>query len=374
MITQRSEEGSNTQRAGSATSLCVWLGQWGRDAQLTWITGHAPSEPRRLELYLRIQTSTGWLLHPPWLLHSPVLLNAKALYHYDQKAKNQQRTQEKPEKCDRPPRRSRSSDSERRGRRRKRDREHGHRRERGRSEEGRRRGRERNGDGTGWDKYPEDNLEDTECPVCFCTYDNVFKTPKILACGHTFCLECLARINVSSAEIKTLSCPVCRELTEIRHGRDLPQLGNNEDVFRKLPPQMQRAQSVRFERSKGKLVLKKPPPGSSPSKTSLKLPGFDKQQRQVQPGPDLPSGVIEEGIAVVTIIDVGRPPNRMRGRLGRVFHSNRCYYAVVAAIIIVTVALMIVGILTFVVMPNLRIHGAPSPQQGNDFHQNRTDG
>ncbi|KAL7849185.1 hypothetical protein SRHO_G00208080 [Serrasalmus rhombeus] len=356
-------------------------------------TGHVLSEPSRLELYLSIQTSTGWLLQLPWLLHSPVLLKAMSdnterrsgeggqgnlqpnvKPQYDQKAKNQQRTQEKPGKCDRPPRRSRSSDSERRGRRRKRDREHGHRRERGRSEEGRRCGREQNGDGTGWDKYPEDNLEDTECPVCFCTYDNVFKTPKILACGHTFCLECLARINVSSAEIKTLSCPVCRELTEIRHGRDLPQLGNNEDIFRKLPPQMQRAQSVRFERSKGKLVLKRPPPGSSPSKTSLKLPGFVKQQRQVQPGPDLSSRVIEEGIAVVTIIDVGRPPNRVRGRMGRVFHSNRCYYTVVAVIIVVTVALMIVGIFNFVVMPKLRIQGAPSPPQGNNFHQNHTDG
>ncbi|XP_072547625.1 E3 ubiquitin-protein ligase RNF183 [Salminus brasiliensis] len=288
---------------------------------------------------------------------------------YDQKAKNQQEAQEKPRKSDKPPRRSRSSDSERRGRRR----ERGERRERGRSEEGRRRGRDRNRDGKGQEKYPEDNLDDTECPVCFCSYDNVFKAPKLLACGHTFCLECLARINVTSAEIKTLSCPVCRELTEIRHGRDLPQLGNNEDIFRKLPPQMQKAQSVRFERSKGKLVLKKPPPGSRPSKKSLHLQGFKKQQREVQPSQDLPSGVMEEGLAAVTIINVGRPPNRVRGRMGRVFQSNHCYYALVGSIIVVTVALMIVGILSFVVMPNMTIAERP-PQPGSDFHPNHTDG
>ncbi|XP_066497083.1 E3 ubiquitin-protein ligase RNF183 [Hoplias malabaricus] len=285
---------------------------------------------------------------------------------YDQNAKNQQLTQEKQEKNHKPLRRSRSSDSERRGRRR----ERGGKRERGRSEEGRH--RHRNSNGSGRDRYPEDNLDDTECPVCFCTYDNVFKTPKLLTCGHTFCLECLARINVSSAEIKTLPCPVCREVTEIRHGRDLPQLGNNEDIFRKLPPQMQKAQSVRFERSKGKLVLKKPPPGSSPSKNVLSFPGFNKRQGQVQQGQNLPARVREDGLGVVTIIDVGRPPNRVRGRLGRAFHSNHCYYTVVAAIIVVTVILLIVGILTFVIMPNLSFHEAPAKPQGNQ--SNHSDG
>ncbi|XP_076832615.1 E3 ubiquitin-protein ligase RNF183 [Brachyhypopomus gauderio] len=287
----------------------------------------------------------------------------------DQKACSQ-RTQEKPGKHERQPRRSRSSDGERRSRRRERDREREERRQRGRSEE-------RRSHGKGGIRPPEDNLDDTECPVCFCSYDNVFKTPKLLACGHTFCLECLARINVTSTEIKTLSCPVCRELTEIRHGRDLPQLGNNQDIFRKLPLQMQRAQSVRFERSKGKLVLKKPPPGGS--KKSLTLPVFHKQQREGHADHNLPVRAMEEGLAPVTIIDVGRPPNRTAGRFRRTLRSNGCYYIVVITIVVVAVAMMIIGILIFVVMPNLTdIANRPPqvtyPPEGGNMHHNHTDG
>ncbi|KPP73879.1 RING finger protein 225-like [Scleropages formosus] len=246
-------------------------------------------------------------------------------------------------------RRSRSSDAEREGRRaeRRRDREEG--RERGRSEE--RRG-ERGQRST---QAPEEFREETECMVCFCPYDNVFKAPKVLACGHTFCLECLARINVSSPELKFVSCPVCRGLTNLPHGRDLPHLENNKDVFKKMPPEMQRPLSVRFKRSEGKLVLKKAPtkaPGGS-TKSSLILPGFKKKEQagqQVQGG-DPQLGTVELGIAPTTTIDVGRPPSRVRGRLRQIVRSNQCYYVVVAAIIIVTVALMLVGILTFVVLP-----------------------
>ncbi|MCI4386062.1 hypothetical protein PGIGA_G00057740 [Pangasianodon gigas] len=274
---------------------------------------------------------------------------------YDQKDSNQQGALEKPEKCEIPHRRSRSSDSERRGRQREREQEHRGRRERGRSEEARR-GSKRSSNGRGITNYPRDNLDETECPICFCNYDNVFKTPKLLSCGHTFCLECLARINVSSLEIKKLSCPVCRELTEIRHGRDLPQLGNNENVFRKLPPQMQKAQSVRFERSKGKLVLKNAPLTSCFSKKSTVLP----------------VGAIEEGLASTTIVNVGRPPNRVRGRMGRVFQSNNCYYTVVVSIIVIAVALVIVGILTFVVMPNVIL--GKRPPNGDNVEYNMTNG
>lgn len=251
---------------------------------------------------------------------------------------------EKPAKA----RRSRSSDSERqeRGRRRDPDRHHGERRRRGRSEEARRADRSEGESPPGGAVPPQDDVEDTECAVCFCTYDNVFKTPKLLACGHTFCLECLARINVTSAELKTLSCPVCREVTRLPHGQDLPRLGNNLDIIDKLPPDMQRALSIRFKRSKGKLLLKSPPP-SSPTKPSvLTLPVKSRA------APGLAEGgpaAMEQGLGLATVVDVGRPPSRIRGRLRRLFRSDQCYYTVVGSIITVTVLLMLVGLLVFVV-------------------------
>ncbi|XP_024253143.1 E3 ubiquitin-protein ligase RNF183-like [Oncorhynchus tshawytscha] len=255
-------------------------------------------------------------------------------------------------------RRSMSTDSERgegSGRRRERKRDKGLRRERGRSEENRRQDRAGDDSNRKASDPQENDMEDTECVVCFCEYDNVFKTPKLLSCGHTFCLECLARINVTSLELKSLSCPVCRELTNLPHGRNLPQLGNNQDIFRKLPPEMQRALSVRFKRSKGKLVLKKPPPGTTT------LPTLKKQDRQASS--NLQLGTIDQGLA--TVVDVGRPPRRVRGRLRRMFRSDQCYYTVMASIVTITVVLMLMGILAFMVMPNVVLHNGSKPNQGN---------
>ncbi|XP_068592449.1 E3 ubiquitin-protein ligase RNF183 [Cebidichthys violaceus] len=267
---------------------------------------------------------------------------------------------EKPAKV----RRSRSTNSERaeRSRGRERDRHQGDRRQRGRSEEARGRDRKEGESARRKVKPPEDDVEDTECAICFCTYDNIFRTPKLLVCGHTFCLECLARINVTSPELKTLCCPVCREMTELPHGRDLPRLGNNQDIIGKLPPDMQRALSIRFKRSKGKLLLKNPPPKSPPK--SLTLPKKN-QDAPVTAGGDLHLSALEQGVAPATVVDVGRPPNRVRGRLRRLFRSDQCYYVVVAAIITITVALMLVGILAFVIVPNLHRPGHGGNQTSN---------
>lgn len=246
-------------------------------------------------------------------------------------------------------RRSRSTDSER-GRRSERDRSRGARTRRGRSEEAR--GRDRKGGSTRRRKPPEDDVGETECAICFSSYDNVFKTPKLLACGHTFCLECLARINVTSVELKTLTCPMCRELTDLPHGRDLPRLGNNQEIIGRLPEDMQRALSIRFKRSKGKLVLKNPPPNSPSKPTVLSLPKKSPTAQVTAGG----LSAMEQGVAPATVLDVGRPPNRMRGRMRQLFHSNQCYYVVVATIVTITVALMLVGILAFVIIPNMPIH------------------
>lgn len=197
-------------------------------------------------------------------------------------------------------RRSRSTDFDERGRRRDRS----EKRQRGRSEDTRRpdaREQESN-----WEKVkpPENELEDRACPICLSTYDNVFKTPKLLACRHTFCLECLARINVTSPRLRTLSCPICRGLTKLPRGQDLPRLKNNQDILCKLPLEMRRVLSISFKRSKGKLLLKNPPP-SIPPTSHLLTPATKVQGGQVTARG--PLNAIEQDIVHITMVDVGKP-------------------------------------------------------------------
>ncbi|XP_069581110.1 RING finger protein 223-like, partial [Brachyistius frenatus] len=54
----------------------------------------------------------------------------------------------------------------------------------------------------------EESCPDLECSICFSQFNNVFRCPKMLQCKHTFCLECLARINVKSAEPGAIQCPL----------------------------------------------------------------------------------------------------------------------------------------------------------------------
>ncbi|XP_077377966.1 RING finger protein 223 [Festucalex cinctus] len=103
---------------------------------------------------------------------------------------------------------------------------------------------------------PVDGAPDLECWVCYSHFNNVFRCPKMLECKHTFCLECLARINVKSAQPAAIRCPLCRHTTPLpAHG--LAQLATDADVLASLPPAMQRVYSVRFQRSKGKLQIRR---------------------------------------------------------------------------------------------------------------------
>ncbi|XP_061625244.1 RING finger protein 223 [Phyllopteryx taeniolatus] len=102
----------------------------------------------------------------------------------------------------------------------------------------------------------EDGAPDLECWVCYSHFNNVFRCPKMLECKHTFCLECLARINVKSAQPAAIRCPLCRRLTPLPD-LGLPKLATDADVLASLPATMQRVYSVRFQRSKGKLQIKR---------------------------------------------------------------------------------------------------------------------
>lgn len=102
----------------------------------------------------------------------------------------------------------------------------------------------------------EDTCPDLECSICFSQFNNVFRCPKMLQCRHTFCLECLARINVKSAQPNAIQCPLCRGLTPLP-ALGLPRLATDSEVLAYLPATMQRVYSIRFLRNKGKLQVKR---------------------------------------------------------------------------------------------------------------------
>ncbi|XP_040010073.1 uncharacterized protein LOC120804649 [Xiphias gladius] len=102
----------------------------------------------------------------------------------------------------------------------------------------------------------DDTCPDLECAICFSEFNNIFRCPKMLRCGHTFCLECLARINVKSAEPSAIQCPLCRSLTPLPT-LGLPKLTTDSDVLSYLPAAMQRVYSIRFQRNRGKLEVKR---------------------------------------------------------------------------------------------------------------------
>uniref|UniRef100_A0A8C5R7F2 RING-type domain-containing protein n=1 Tax=Leptobrachium leishanense TaxID=445787 RepID=A0A8C5R7F2_9ANUR len=82
-----------------------------------------------------------------------------------------------------------------------------------------------------------------ECTICYLTYDNVFKTPLLLPCSHTFCMECLSRLCLFLKESQSFPCPLCRTSAPIPPG-GVPKMQPNVDVVSQLPPDMQNLQNV----------------------------------------------------------------------------------------------------------------------------------
>ncbi|XP_026568002.1 probable E3 ubiquitin-protein ligase RNF183 [Pseudonaja textilis] len=74
----------------------------------------------------------------------------------------------------------------------------------------------------------------SECPVCWNAFDNVFRTPKLLRCGHSFCIECLAHLSLIAAAQNQLPCPLCRCLTLLPANQKVTELPTNVPLLHKL--------------------------------------------------------------------------------------------------------------------------------------------
>ncbi len=176
-------------------------------------------------------------------------------------------------------------------------------------------------------KPVDDNVElpDLECAICFCQFNNVFNTPKVLQCKHTFCLECLARMNVKSIQPETIQCPLCRAYTPLPDF-GLPKLANDSTVLSYLPAAMQHVYSIRFNRNKGKLQVKRVP-SSAPALTQTASHTLDVGN---------PAGL--EG-------QRGRDGGRERSLLMTVLRAPLCKAFIMSLVAIATVILTIVIII-----------------------------
>ena len=69
-----------------------------------------------------------------------------------------------------------------------------------------------------------------ECEKCFCPWDTETHIPKILACGHTICQNCIYEISkkLLSKEEKLFKCPICNyEIMTITTKEDIMDLKKN---------------------------------------------------------------------------------------------------------------------------------------------------
>lgn len=181
-----------------------------------------------------------------------------------------------------------------------------------------------------------------DCVICFTPFDRLFKLPKELNCGHIFCLECLARISVSSEDVNALTCPICRAPTSLPSGKGLPGLPTRGDLLEQLSSMPAPPGSVRFDRRRGLLYM----PGGSRCGAQL--------------GPKLGASLNTISLSV----DVGRPAPRGPSRMLSL--SGWPFYVALAVALLVTIGLIICGVYIFL-LPSMYVIPVPGPPANHSY-------
>ena len=72
-----------------------------------------------------------------------------------------------------------------------------------------------------------------ECDLCFNQWNSDYRIPKILPCGHTFCLKCLYRkVEKYKKDEEIFKCPNCeRKIEEIKSKKDIYNLPKNTQLL-----------------------------------------------------------------------------------------------------------------------------------------------
>ncbi|XP_062888908.1 RING finger protein 223-like [Mobula hypostoma] len=133
------------------------------------------------------------------------------------------------------------------------------------------------------------SIEGLECTICFSSYDNTFKTPKLLECQHTFCLECLSRLmaTMPAEQAGDIVCPLCRHQTAVPDN-GTPALQTSQDLLAKLPPQLQLEESVWVEGKK--LCRKKSSADSGNTDLCICIDIGEDKQENSSPEPESNNG------------------------------------------------------------------------------------
>ncbi|XP_056681472.1 RING finger protein 225 [Monodelphis domestica] len=177
----------------------------------------------------------------------------------------------------------------------------------------------------------------TDCLICVSPFDSTFKLPKRLACGHVFCLECLARLSLATVGGgEGVACPMCRALTRLPPRRGPPALPTEAG----LVPRAARSpslgpDSVRFDRRRGLLYVR---PGPGPAKA-------------------------RQGAPLPAPLRLGRPQARPLGW----DRSTWAFHAAVTLAVLVTAGLVVSGVYIFFLIPHSAAPAAllPRPPPAN---------